>query len=83
VSETVLLGHYVKPNLRDQSNRTYRSLLASLPPEVATRYGFAEDARPKAQRELESARVAGDRVRVAELAKNLGEAKNPANPPVE
>ena len=83
VSESVLLGHYVKPNLRDQSNRTYRRLLASLPSAVATRYGYAEDAKARAERELEAARVAGDWVRVAELAKALGEAKTPANSPTD
>jgi integrase len=81
VSETVLLGHYVKPNLRDQSNRTYRRLLASLPPAVATRYGYAEDARTRLERELEAARAACEWGRVAELAKALGEATTSSNPP--
>ena len=81
VSETVLLGHYVKPNLRDQSNRTYRRLLASLPPAVATRYGYSEDARTRLERELEAARAACEWGRVAELAKALGEATTSSNPP--
>jgi hypothetical protein len=79
VSERVLLGHYVKPQLWRQSNRTYRRLVASLPAEVARRYGYAEDERAQMERELEVAREAGDWRWVAELAERMGRwaEKNP------
>jgi hypothetical protein len=72
VSEKVLLGHYVKPKLWRQSNRTFRRLLASLPTEVATRYGHVEDDRTRLERQLDAAKEAGNWALVAELAAAIG-----------
>jgi GNAT superfamily N-acetyltransferase len=72
VSEKVLLGHYVKPKLWRQSNRTFRRLLASLPPEVASRYGYVEDERTRLEREREMATEADNWALVAELAAVIG-----------
>jgi integrase len=52
VSEAVLLGSYVKPKLWRKSNRTFGRLLASLPPTVASRYGYVEDERSRLDRQL-------------------------------
>jgi hypothetical protein len=71
VSEGVLVGHYVKPKLWRKSNRTYQRLLASLPAEVARRYGHAEDERARLERQLEAAKESGDWPLVAELAAKL------------
>ncbi len=73
VSESVLLGHYMRPKLRDQSNRTYGRLVAGLPAEVAQRYGLEESARSRLERELEAAKTAGNWERVAELAKSISQ----------
>lgn len=72
VSEAVLLGHYVKPKLWRKSNRTFRRLLASLPPAVASRYGHAEDERAQLERQLGEATEAGNWPLVAQLAERLG-----------
>ncbi len=72
VSEGVLLGHYVRPKLWRKSNRTFRRILAGLPPEVVSRYGHAENDRTRLEREIEAAKDAGDWTRVAELATRLG-----------
>lgn len=72
VSEAVLLGHYVRPQLRNQSNRTFRRLVAGLPAEVARRYGYVEDETARLERELEAARTAGNWERVAGIAARLG-----------
>ena len=71
VSESVLLSHYVKPKLWRKSNRTFRRLLASLPPTVASRYGYAEDERALLERQLSEATEAGKWLLVAELAARL------------
>ena len=73
VSEAVLLGHYVKPKLWRKSNRTFRRLLASLPPAVASRYGHAEDERALLERQLGEATEAGNWPLVAQLAERLGQ----------
>jgi integrase len=81
VSHTVLLNHYVVPKLWRQSSRTYRRLLASLPAEVARRYGYEEGPREQLERELGAARTEGRWSRVAELAAlldNLSQADKPA-----
>jgi hypothetical protein len=47
LSPSVMMTNYVKENdeeMRERSNRTYQRILASLPPEVAHRYGYTGDA---------------------------------------
>jgi hypothetical protein len=73
VSESVMMTHYVEetdPEMREASNRTYRRILASLPAEVARRYGHAEEERPPAteEQQLQQAVAARDWQRVAELS---------------
>jgi integrase len=71
VSESVLLGHYVKPKLWRQSNRTFRRLLASLPPRVAAEYGYTEDERSRLERQLGMAMDSGNWTLVQVLAERL------------
>jgi len=71
VSESVLLGHYVKPKLWRKSNRTYNRIQTSLPIEVARRYGHEELPRSALERRLEAARANKDWPLVAELAERL------------
>jgi hypothetical protein len=73
VSQSVLLGHYVKPKLWRKSNRTYHRILASLLPEVASRYGFMETPLSALERKLEAARADKDWPLVAELAAKLAQ----------
>jgi hypothetical protein len=82
VSRPVLLGHYVKPKLWRGSNRTFRRLLASLPPAVASRYGYAEDERTRLERQLAAATTAENWPLVAELAARLGQMGRGACPRV-
>jgi hypothetical protein len=71
VSKEVLLGHYAKPKLWRKSNRTFMRILASLPAEVAQRYGQVEDERSKLERRLQAAVGAGDWGLAAELSSQL------------
>jgi len=68
VGETVLLSHYVKPRLWRKSNRTYYRIQASVPPEVASRFGHVETPLSALERKLEAASAARDWPLVAELA---------------
>jgi hypothetical protein len=77
VSHSVLLGHYVKPKLWRKSNRTYYRIHASLPPEVASRYGFKETPLSALERKLEAARADKDWRLVAELAAKLAQEQRP------
>jgi hypothetical protein len=80
VSEAVLLGSYVKPKLWRKSNRTFRRLLASLPPAVASRYGHIEDERTRLERQLGAATEGGNWPLVAELAARLGQMDREGRP---
>ena len=71
VSEAVLIGSYVKPKLWRKSNRTFRRLLASLPPAVASKYGHVEDERARLERPLAAATDGENWPLVAELAARL------------
>lgn len=71
VSRSVMLKHYVKPKLWRKSNRIYHRILASLPTEIASLYGYAETDRERLQRELEAAQTDGKWGRVAEIANLL------------
>lgn len=77
VSESVLLGHYVKPKLWRKSNRTYYRIQASLPPDVASRYGHKETPLSALERRLEAARADKDWPLVAELAVRLAKERQP------
>jgi hypothetical protein len=78
VGEAVMLTHYVKeddPVLREASNRTYQRILASLPTEVARRYGYFAIETPAAglEEELQQAIAVKDWPRVNELSARLAE----------
>jgi integrase len=71
VSPTVMMNHYVeKTDLqrRQESNITFKNIHASLPPEVAARYGHTEPVSDPLREQLDAAVAAGDWPRVAELA---------------
>lgn len=71
VSESVLVGHYVKPELRRKSNRTFHRILAGLPPEVARRYGHVPAAEGHLEKQLNDAIAAKDWPAVARLSAEL------------
>src|SRR5262249_22637669 len=74
VSESVLMKHYVEesdPELRHASNRIFQRIPASLPPEVARRYGDVEPAAARMAGRLEQAIAAKDWKAVAELSARL------------
>ena len=74
VSETVMMTNYVQESdeeMRQRSNRTYHRIIASLPIEVAERYGHVRDARSELEERLRAATEAKDWVLAAELAKRL------------
>jgi integrase len=71
VGETVMMTAYVKETddeLRAKSNRTFARIVASLPPEVARRYGHAEQPTTSLEKQLEAAVAAKDWDRVAALS---------------
>jgi len=74
VSENVLMKHYVEesdPELREASNRTFKRVSASLPTEVACRYGYMEVVATELENRLQSALKSGNWAQVANLAAQL------------
>lgn len=74
VSASVLTTHYVTQSdsqLRAGSNRTYRRILASLPAEVARRYGHEEAAAPDLPGQIQAAVEAKNWDLVQELSAQL------------
>ena len=71
MSESVLVGHYVKPELRRKSNRTFHRILAGLPPEVARRYGHVPATEGHLEKQLSDAIAAKDWPAVARLSAEL------------
>lgn len=58
VSESVMMTNYVKETdgeLRAKSNRTYERILASLPAEVACRYGYVQQNPSQLEQQLQAA----------------------------
>jgi integrase len=71
VGEAVMMRSYVREadeELRARSNRTYARILASLPPEVASRYGHPEEALAGLEQQARAAAAAGDWERAAALS---------------
>ena len=74
VSESVMMTNYVQENdeeMRQRSNRTYRRILASLPVDVAERYGHVRDARSELEERLRAATETKDWGLAAEIAAHL------------
>lgn len=74
VSESVLMPNYVKETdveMRRRSNRTYERILASLSPEVASRYGHVEAAPTTLEQQVEAAIASKDWRKAAELTARL------------
>ena len=75
LNTSVMMKHYVterEEELRQASNRTFRRILASLPPEVASRYGYVADSGVvQLEKLLRAATEAQDWTRVGELATEL------------
>jgi hypothetical protein len=75
VTEGVPLGHYAQPKLWRKSNRTFRRIVHSLPPEVAQRYGHVEDEAAKLERQIRAASDAQNWELVAALCIQLAKKK--------
>ena len=58
------------------SNRTYRRIVLSLPPEVARRYGYVE-GESQLEEQVLAAVATGDWKRVAELSARLANQSKP------
>ena len=75
VGTSVMMRHYVteqEEELRHASNRTYARLLASLPPEIATRYGYVPESQTDdLEARLKAAAEAKNWSLVAELAQQI------------
>jgi integrase len=75
VGTSVMMRHYVterEEELRHASNRTYARILASLPQEIATRYGYVPESQTDdLEARLEAAAMAKDWKLVADLAQQL------------
>ena len=72
-----MMRHYVTERdeeLRQASNRTYARILASLPPEIATRYGYPpENGTDDLEARLAAATHAQDWNLVTDLARQLAQ----------
>ena len=80
VGEAVMMANSVKETddeLRARSNRTFARIVASLPGEVACRYGHADQAPTPLERQLEAAMAAKDWDRVAALSALLARRDRP------
>jgi integrase len=78
ISESVLVTNYVKEmdeELRQKSNRTFQRILASLPTEVARRYGNAECTKTDLEHRLTAATDAKDWDLVAALSARLAQSR--------
>ena len=64
--------------MRQKSNRTYQRILASLPPEVARRYGYAEGNASQLQERLKAALAAEDWPLVDRLSSGLAMSRQSA-----
>jgi len=74
VSESVLLRHYAKvtdPERREQSNRTFTRIAASLNPAVAARYGYVRATVAELEKRLQAATDAKDWALAAHLTAEL------------
>ncbi|HJT77294.1 MAG TPA: hypothetical protein VJ739_08830 [Gemmataceae bacterium] len=80
VGESVMMTSYVKETddeLRARSNRTFARIVASLPAEVARRYGHIETAPAPLERQLQAAVAAKDWDRVAVLSALMAKKRRP------
>jgi integrase len=80
VGEAVMMTSYVKETdqeLRARSNRTFARILASLPAEVARRYGHAEPTPTPLEQLLQVAITAKDWDRVAALSARMAKKWRP------
>lgn len=78
VGESVLMTNYVKESdeeMRQRSNRTYQRIRASLSPEVAARYGYADKRQSELEERLEGAAKAQDWSLVAAIASRLSQGR--------
>jgi integrase len=75
VGRKVMLTHYVRV-LREKSNRTFSRILAGLSPEVARRYGYADEPS-SLQEQLQQAVEAKDWEAAARLSAQLASEQGP------
>lgn len=74
LGEGVMMSHYVQESddqMRHASNRTFHRILASLPSEVASRYGHRDPNPGDVKQRLDEARLQENWDLVAELSKLL------------
>jgi hypothetical protein len=74
LSESVMMANYVRETdeeMRQRSNRTYRRIVASLPPQVRRRYGYVPSPTEELEEQLQAAYAAKDWQLVAQLAARL------------
>jgi integrase len=76
VGSRVMMTHYVRV-LREKSNRTFRRILAALPPQVARRYGYA-DQQPTLEQQVRQAVEAKDWEAAGRLSAELAEKMKPS-----
>jgi integrase len=80
VGEAVMMTAYVKETddeLRARSNRTFARIVASLPPDVARRYGHMDLAPTPLEQQLAAAVVAKDWERVTALSVLMAKKRRP------
>jgi integrase len=77
VGKAVMMKHYVRV-LREKSNRTFRRILAALPPELARRYGHVEAAGDRLEARLQAAIAAEDWSNVTKLSAELAAQQRPS-----
>jgi hypothetical protein len=80
VSEAVLMTNYVKETdeeMRQRSNRTYFRIVTSLPPGVATRYGYVERIPTVLEQQVQAAIAAKNWTLAAELTARLAAEERP------
>jgi hypothetical protein len=74
VSEGVLMTHHAKltdKERREQSNRTFHRIVASMCPDVARRYGHDEVSKLELEKRLKDALAAKDWFHAAQLTAEL------------
>ena len=82
VTPAVMRASYARSKdaeFRRMSNRTYERIRASLPVEVAVRYGFKERPEDRLKEQLDLARSQGDWAAVARIADELNRCQSQAS----
>ena len=79
LTEAVMMSSYAEESseeLQHKSNRTFRRILASLPLEVSTRYGYEERPTDRLIENIDFARAREDWAEMARIAEKLVDLKS-------